>query len=195
MVREGYQDLIDYVTYKTGKSDNMARNVIKEYSSVLKDSIRKGNTVRIDGLVKIEYTTKRGYIYKNREYTLESQIEDISKRLNLGKFDVQNIIVTYLRRIRSRVLEGYQVNIIGVCYLIPKKEQDELYVCTPRVSPVLDKPELVDFVIVTENGIILEELTDEDIRFKIDVDDDIEVIYSMASQKQKRGLSLTEVDI
>lgn len=196
MIREGYQDLIDYVAYKTGKSNNMTWKVLKEYSEVLKDSIRQGNTVNIEGLVKIEYTTRRGFIYKNKEYTMEEQIEDIHDRINVDRLDVSNIVITYLKRIRQRVLEGYQVNIKGVCYLIPKEiEGEDIAICTPRVSPVLDKPELADFVIITENGMILEELTDEDIRFKIDVDEEIEYIYSIASHEQKQGLNLKEANI
>lgn len=55
MIREGYQELIDYVANQTGRSNNMTWKVLKEYSEVLKESIRYGNTVNIEGLVKIEY--------------------------------------------------------------------------------------------------------------------------------------------
>src|SRR5699024_5502430 len=103
-------------------------------------------------------------------------------------------LVTYIKRMRERVLDGYQVNLKGVCYLIPSEEQGEV-VCVPIVSPVLEKPEIADFVLTTENGLELSELGDEDLRFKIEVSEDIEYVYNIVKEDKKEGIELKQADI
>jgi len=193
MIREGYTDLINYVANITGKSYNMAWQVVKEYSTVIKEAIKRGDTVNVEGLVTITFTTKEGIVYKNREYNLDDQVDDLHENLGINKIEVKTILVNYLKRMRERVLDGYQVNLKGVCYLKPEK-RDGFCECIPRVSPVLESPELADFLITSEDGIYLIELEDADLRFRIEVDEGIEFIERKAS-KDKDKLELREVDI
>lgn len=194
MVRESYTDLINYVSTKTGKSYNMSWKVAKEFSLVVKEAIKRGDTVNIEGFVTIFFTTKYGNIYRNKEYALDDQVEDIKNNLGMNRISVKNILVTYIKRMRERVLDGYQVNLKGVCYLIPNEEQGEV-MCVPRVSPVLDKPEIADFVITTESGLELSELEDEDLRFKIEVNEDIEYVYDIVKEEKQEGIELKQADI
>lgn len=193
MIREGYAELIGYVTYRTGASRNKVWQVLKQYSEVVKEAIRRGDSVDIEGLVKITFTTKDGYIYKNRLYTLNEQVKDISESLGIDSFEVRNIVMTYLKRIQDRIKDGYQVNIKGVCYLIPTEEDGEVY-CTTRVSPVLEKPELADFLLATSEGLLLRELNEDDLRFKVDAKEDIQYLYLVAKEQEKE-LNIREVNI
>ena len=193
LAREKYGDLIEYVTYRTGASRNRVWIVLKQYSEVLKDAIRRGYTVQIEGLVEITFTTTEGYIYKNSVYGIDDQVEEISEYLELDKFEVRNIVLTYLKRMYDRLHDGYQVNVKGICYLIPTEEDGDV-VCTTRISPVLEKPEMADFLLTTENGLIFKELTGEDLRFKVEAQEDIEYLYSVAKEEEKT-LVLRKIDI
>src|SRR5699024_809885 len=192
-MREGYEDLKEFISNKTGNSINKTGKIMTGFSQVVKEAIKRGDTVEVVGLVKIYFTTTTGIIYKNNIYNLEDQLDDLEEELGLDRLEIKNVLVTYLKRIKERVLDGYQVNLKGICYLIPKKEEG-IITCIPRVSPVLYKPELADFVITTEEGIYLQELTEDDLRFKIDIDEDIEIIYELAEESSE-GLKLKEVNI
>ena len=192
-MREGYEDLKEFISNKTGNSINKTGKIMTGFSQVVKEAIKRGDTVEVVGLVKIYFTTTTGIIYKNNIYNLEDQLDDLEEELGLDRLEIKNVLVTYLKRIKERVLDGYQVNLKGICYLIPKKEEG-IITCIPRVSPVLYKPELADFVITTEEGIYLQELTEDDLRFKIDIDEDIEIIYELAEESSE-GFKLKEVNI
>jgi|SRR5690625_1516648 len=196
MAKEGYPELIDYVATRTGISKHRTWRVLKEYSKVLKESVKKGNSIEIDKLITITFTTKEGYIFENKVIDLEDQVEIVSDNLEMSEIDVRNLILTYIRRIHDRVQEGYQVNIKGVSYVIPSKDRDGEIICTPRVSPVMEKPDVADFVLSTNQGnIILKELLGEELRFKIEVSEDLEIPYKIATKDQKRKFELKEINI
>lgn len=192
-MREGYEDLKEFISTKTGNSINKTGKIMTEFSNIVKDAARRGDTINIEGIATIYFTTTQGIVYKNREYGLEEQVDDLELELGIDRLDIKSVLVTYLKRIKSRVLDGFQVNLKGICYLIPKEEEEGV-ICVPRVSPVLYKPELADFVLATEDGVFLKELTENDLRFKIDVEEDIEFIYELAVG-DKEGINLTEVNI
>lgn len=192
-MREQYEDLISYVQEVTGVSRNRAWEVLKEYSDVLKQAVKLGNDVDIEGLVDISFTSTKGYVYKNSVYGFEEQVTDVTKRLGLEEFEVRNILITYLKRIRTRLLDGYHVNIKGVCYMIPEEEDDGVVICSTRTSPVLYKPEVVDFLLLTEKGITLKELGEKDLRFNIRAKESIKYLYEVVTEERK--LELPEVQI
>src|SRR5699024_8943205 len=101
-VRESYTDLINYVSTKTGKSYNMSWKVAQEFSLVVKEASRRGDTVNIEGFVTIFFTTKYGNIYRNKEYALDDQVEEIKNNLGMNRISVKNILVTYIKRMRER---------------------------------------------------------------------------------------------
>lgn len=193
MARETYTDLIKYVEYRTGVSYNRAWLVLKEYSDVIKYAVQRGNSVEIEGLVDITFTTTEGYIYKNTVYGLDEQVEDISKNLKIDSFEVRNIVNTYLKRMYDRLIDGYQVNIKGICYMIPEEDRG-VVICSTRNSPVLKKPELADFILTTDSGLVLKEVEDKDLRFKVDAKEEVEILYEVASEGEK-GLNLKEVNV
>lgn len=194
-VKERYPELIDYVASVTGISRHRTWRVLKEFSKVLKEEVKKGNSVELEGVLRITFTTKEGYIYENRTITLKEQIEIVQDNLGVPKIDVKNILTTYIRRIRDQIQSGYQVNIKGVSYVVPKENEDNEIVCTPRVSPVLEKPDVADFVLFTEHGsLILKELLEDDLRFRVELDEDL-VPYKIATTDQKKKLELKEINI
>lgn len=191
-MRENYGDLIEYVRDTVGVSWNRSRMVLKEYSEVLKRAVKRGYSIDIDGLVDISFTTAQGYIYKNSVYGLDEQIQDVVDALGLDEFEVRNIVTTYLKRIRTRLKDGYHVNIKGICYLIPE-EVDGAVMCTTRISPVLSKPEIADFLLTTDRGIVMRELAEKDLRFNIREKEDITYLYEVVSEE--RQLDLKEVEV
>lgn len=195
MAKESYPELINYVSFKTGISYHRTWKILKEYSKVLKDSIKRGDNILIDGVLEITYTTKEGYIYNNKTSDLTLQIKHVSLNLGFDELEVRNTIITYLRRLTDRVADGYQVNIKGVCYLIPSEEFNVTQ-CKPRVSPVLKKPDTADYVISTETGnLIFKEVLGENLRFKIDISDELELPTQVMEEEQAKKLDLKQIDI
>lgn len=194
MAKEDYKELINYVANRTGVSKHRTWKVLKEYSYVLKDQVKKGNKISIEPLLTITFTTGQGLIYENKEVNLQDQIELVSENLGIPFLDVKNLIVTYVQRIYDRIQEGYQVNIKGISYLIPSKDKEGNIVCVPRVSPSMEKPDEADFVLSTSEGhIILKSLTGDDLRFRIDISDNLEIPYKLATKDRK--IELKEIKI
>lgn len=188
-----YEELVQYVLYRTGTSRNRTWEILGAYSEVLKDAAKRGYNLDIEGLVEIGFTTEE-FIYKNTVYGIDEQVRDVSNLLNLDKYEVRNVIVVYLKRIRDRLRDGYHVNIKGICSMIPTEEDDGIVKCTTRVSPVLGKPEVADFIMVTDRGIVLQELGEDKLRFSINAKEDIEYLYEVAKEKEKK-LNLKELDV
>ena len=196
MAKEEYTELIDYVMKSTGFSNHKVWRILKEYSKVLKDCIQRGNSIEIDGLISIGFTTSRGYIVNNKTIGLSEQIDMVCENLNAPPFEGKTVLTTYIRRIRDRIQEGYQVNIKGISYVIPQMGQDEDVVCMTRVSPVLKKPAVADFVISTDDGnLILRELFGHELRFKIEVSEDMNHPVRVADKDQKQVLKLEQVEL
>lgn len=193
LARESYEDLTKYVVYRTGDSKNRVGNILTEYSEVLKEAIKRGNTVKVEGLVTITFATPQGYVYQNRVYELDEQVNDVAMRLSLDSYKVRTVLLTYLKRIKHRLQDGYQVNIKGICYMVPT-EVEEGVICKTRKSPVVKSPELADFILMTDNGLVFKELTERDLRIRVEPEEEIEFLYTVATEGEP-VLSLREVNI
>lgn len=69
-------------------------------------------------------------------------------------------------------------------------------VCIPRVSPapVLEKPDVADFVLFKHRSLVLKELLENDLRFRVDLAEDL-VPYKIVTTDQKKKLELKEINI
>lgn len=164
--------------------------VIKELSAVLKNAVHRGDTIDCEGLFQISFTYSFGTIYKNHVVDVEEQIRLVGE--NLGMDNIDPLIRLYYSRIRTLVETGYQVNIKGVGYIIPKESETGVE-CTTRVSPVLKKPNMADFLVLKDSGALeLCQINGEHLRFSIVLD---EMVKTPCLVIQDRKLHFETVEI
>ncbi|MGY4876086.1 hypothetical protein [Bacillus licheniformis] len=190
--REDYRSLINYVSLRGGVSYNRAHLVVKTLSAVLKRNVKKGNSLELPGLFKIIFTSSIGTIYNNKVMGLNDQVEEVSGELKFSSHDVRSLLSLYYERMRNLVEMGYQINVKGVGYVIPKEDNEGVY-CDTRVSPALSKPEVADFFILKESGDLeLTQLGRENLRFRIELDDSIRIPFRVMTGNK---LQLDTVEI
>lgn len=141
-----YQDLIKEMQLKTGYSYFKVRTMLKELSRLIQHKINKGYNVECDGICKIYFTMTGQVIIDENYYGSENQARDLSQKMDMDLITVRNFINNYYNIIKTKIEQGYQVNIKSVCYITPKVKDDHIYLAT-RMSPQLKKPEVAEFVI------------------------------------------------
>lgn len=184
-MRETYTDIIQYVADRCGTSYHKSHTVIKEVSRVLKEHIKLGDAVHCEGLFYISFQTSVGRMYKNRVFDLEAQVKEIQERLpKISTHLVNDLVVTYYVRLHQLVSQGKQVNVKGVGYVIPTETEDGSIYCHTRVSPALEKPECVDFLLLNQEtgGLTLTYLEKEDVRFQMVADEKLHVPCIVAKE-------------
>src|SRR5699024_339857 len=100
-MREGYEDLKEFISNKTGNSINKTGKIMIGFSHVGKEAIKTGVTVEVVGIVNIYFTKTTGNIYKNNIYILEDQLDDLEEELGLDRLEIKNVLVAYLKRIKE----------------------------------------------------------------------------------------------
>ncbi|WP_193635279.1 HU family DNA-binding protein [Bacillus paranthracis] len=185
--RVKYTDLIQYVADRCGVSYHKSHRIIKELSKVLKESISRGDTIHCEGLFTISFTYKRGSIYRNRVFGIQEQVNEVMHQLGgLQEVEVIEVVKVYYRRMHDLVGQGYQVNVKGIGYVIPREGENKVY-CDTRVSPVLDKPDMADFLVLKDSGeLILEQVEKKDLRFDIQLDEKANVPYMVMKEREFR---------
>lgn len=173
--RISYTDILNYVSSRGMVSVHRARIVLSTLSKVLQDAVKTGDNLNVEGVFKIEYTSTDNHIHKNDVYGYSEQVKEVVERTKIGEQDVRNVINRYYARIRELVGLGYQVNVKGVGYVIPKEVDGGVY-CDVRVSPVLEKPVEADYLVMGEDGTLyVKTLAKEDLRFTITISDQIKI--------------------
>lgn len=182
--RVKYTDLIQYVADRCGVSYHKSHVIIKELSKVLKESISRGDTIHCEGLFTISFTYKGGSIYRNRVFGIQEQVHEVVHQLGgLPELQVIEVVKAYYKRMHDLVGQGYQVNVKGIGYVIPREGTNTVY-CDTRVSPVLDKPDMADFLVLKDSGeVALEQVEKKDLRFDIQLDEKANVPYMVMEER------------
>lgn len=141
-----YQDLIKEMQLKTGYSYFKVRTMLKELSRLIQGKISKGYNVECDGICKIYFTMTGQVIIDDNYYGSENQSRDLAHKMEMDLITVRNFVNNYYSIIKTKIEQGYQVNIKSVCYITPKVKDNHIYLAT-RMSPQLTKPEIAEFVI------------------------------------------------
>lgn len=192
--REEYTNIVDYVAVRGAVSFHKARTILTELSAVMQKALVRGDNLDVPGIFRIEYTSVKEHIYKNRLYGLDEQVADVARNKGLAENEVEKIIRLYYRRMKDLIEIGYHVNVKGIGYVIPKQDEDGVY-CDTRVSPVLEKKksEIADFVVLGDDGTLsIKQLEKEDLRFSIELSDAVVVPYQVIRGTE---LKLDVVDI
>lgn len=142
----GYQELIQEMQLRTGYSYYRVQTILKELSRLLQTSIRKGYPVECTGLCVLEFTSKGYVIVSGEFYDSLKQAQDLALVVNLDLNTTTNFVNTYYSIIKTKIEQGFKVNIKGVCYIFPRVDGDLIYIDS-RISPQLKKPEVTEFVV------------------------------------------------
>lgn len=146
-----YSDLVDILKDRNGISKHKANMLAKEYSELLKQKILEGYDLDILSIFKINYVGKDIVIEENKEYGINEQIEDLTLNLGWDKVEVKQILIDYLRLIKSKLEQGHQVNLKSIGYIVPYEEGLEVGYLV-RFSPVLELAEEITVVTLDGSG-------------------------------------------
>lgn len=147
----GYSELFTILSERTGLSNYRANLFTKAYSKLLKEKVREGYDLDILTICKVVYASKSYDILSNQEYGVKQQIEDLEEELNWGITKITDTLKEYLKIIRNKLEQGYQVNIKSVGYITPYEDETKTGYHT-RFSPVLEKAEVIHIMILDEFG-------------------------------------------
>lgn len=195
ILKEDYEEIVKYVSTKSGFSIHKVRVILTSYSKTLKLALNNGLTVNIPKLLQITFRSKRGVIYKNLEFNFSDQVRNVSYDTEYPQNEVKLVISAYLYRLRKLAEQGYRVNIKSIGYITPSQEEDGTIKVGIRISPVLEKPEIAEFLLVDKQGnIFMDELKSDEIRFKIDLAEDF-VTPKKLKFEDSRNFELEFIDI
>lgn len=190
--REDYTTIITYVASRGTVSYHRASKAISELGKVLQDAVLQGNDLNIPGIFTISYQATDSHIYRNMKYGIADQVAEVVKRTGMPENEVFRLVSLYYRRMKDLIEIGYQVNVKGVGYVIPKNDGEGVY-CDTRVSPVLEKPEVADFMMMHDDGsLYVGQLTKDELRFSIELSDEVKIPYKVLESTE---LNLKEVNI
>lgn len=183
-----YQDLIQEMQIKTGYSYFKVRTMLKELSRLLQEKVSKGYNIECDGICKIYFTMTGQVILDDIYYDSEFQARDLAIKMNMDLITVRNFINNYYTIIKTKIEQGYQVNIKSVCYITPKIKNNNIYLAT-RMSPQLKKPEVAEFVIFknlhsSKSRIVSEIVDGKKLRLAMSLDSQLNVpnrVFSVGS--------------
>ena len=125
-----YQDLIQEMQIKTGYSYFKVRTMLKELSRLLQEKVSKGYNIECDGICKIYFTMTGQVILDDIYYNSEFQARDLAIKMDMDLITVRNFINNYYTIIKTKIEQGYQVNIKSVCYITPKVKNNNIYLAT-----------------------------------------------------------------
>lgn len=162
-----YSDLVEILKDRNSISKHKSNTITKEYSELLKQKILEGYDLDILSIFKIKYVGKDIEIEENKEYGINEQIEDLTIKLNWDKLEVKQLLLDYLRLIKSKLEQGMQVNLKSIGYIVPYEEGSEAgYIV--RFSPVLELAETVTVVSLDNSGNFgITKLTKEEVYIKM----------------------------
>lgn len=176
-VKYDYQDLINEMQIVSGYSYYKARTLLRDLSKVLQHKIAKGTPIVCEGLFKIYFTSnKENNIYVGETYGILEQAQDLSVLTQRDKNEILSFLRNLYNIVKTKVEQGYQVNIKGVCYLIPTMDEHGNIFIQSRMSPQLLKPEVSEFVVFKPDGkIVAKTLEKKDLRLATDISEDLRI--------------------
>lgn len=168
--KEDYASIVERVCEISTYSYNKVRRILSKYTDTLQQALRNGKDIHVPNLVRIGFSTKGYDVIENIEYGHEEQIEDIVYLTDYRKDEVVRVVSIYLNYLQDLAKKGYQVNIQGICYIEPYTVEDtEEVKIKPRLSPVLEKPEIRDYYLHyrKDNIRVVRTLSGKELRFKL----------------------------
>lgn len=162
-----YQDLIYELQLKSGYSYFKTRTILKELSKLLQSKIYKGVPIECENICKIDYSVSKYTNLNDYYFGVTEQAKELSIKLNINELTLRNFITNYYEIILAKIEQGFQVNIKSVCYITPKKtDTGDIFIDT-RMSPQLQKPEILELVVLNKQGLILSKIFDKNIRLNM----------------------------
>lgn len=151
MKKIGYSELYSILSERTGLSNYRANLFTKAYSKILKEKVKEGYNIDILTICKVVYSSKKYDVVSNKEFGIDSQIKELTEELGWSKLDVTDTLREYLKLIRNKLEQGYQVNIKSIGYITPYENGDKSGYHT-RFSPVLEKADVLYILMVDKLG-------------------------------------------
>lgn len=164
-IKVDYKDIVSYVTARSGLSEYRTRTILTSYGNMLQQGIKRGHTVHVDGIGAIDFRYKGVDIIGNTVYKFDNQCRDVANDTGLDIGDVRRVVSLYLKRVKDLATSFHHVAVKGFLYIIPTQEEDGTYTYTTRVSPVLEKPEIADFLCRDKEGTLYVQDIEEGLRF------------------------------
>lgn len=202
-MKKGVIKLVEEFTYKLQVrdlsnrnkiSENKSRNFIKEYRRLLKGKLQGGNKVSIVGIAEVWPSVRESVneVFR-KEYGFDEQVRDLKEVLGMGKFEVSNLLTSYIRILILKLQMGYGMKVPGVFSIKPDIFGDLLGYST-RLSPTLEKPDEMVLEVRDVYGNVEEKsLVREDIIFRLGLDEDLglpnKIRYESNVNKEVRYIS------
>lgn len=157
-----YSELVEMLASLEDVSKHRASLFAKEYSEVLKSAIKDGFNITVEGLFTIKYVGKDCNVVENTDFGAKEQLIELERVLMWDRELIKRLFVSYLKLMRDKVEQGYQLNLKSVGYIVPfrDKETNELWYLT-RYSPVLELSETIKVVVMNEVGEYTVEVLEE----------------------------------
>lgn len=185
-VKYDYQDLIKEMETISGYSYFKTRTMLKDLSKLLQQSIKKGIPIETEGLFKIYFTSNRqNNIYLGTCYDVYAQAKDLSQIKQINYNEVLSFIKNYYSTIKTKIEQGYQVNIKGVCYIKPLEDSQGNIFLHTRMSPQLEKPQIAEFVVFKPDGRVVSiNIEKRDLRLATYVLEDLKIPHRVVTDNQ-----------
>lgn len=185
-----YSDLIEILKERNGISKHRANELTKEYSECLKTKLTQGYDLDILTIFRVEYVGKNIQIEENKVYGFNEQVEDIATNLNWDKVEVKRLLLDYLKLMKHKLEQGYQINLKSIGYITPFKDDKDGEVKTgyvERFSPVLTLAESLTVVVLDDKGNFgVKKLTEDEFYIRMVCSDKLEIpVFSKISKDFK----------
>lgn len=192
--REEYTEIIKYISARSNLSYTKVTTILSQYSKELQMATKRGEILELDGICTIKFTTKVASIYSNIKFDIKKQAKYVQHALGYSAIEVYNCINLYMIRIKELIEKGYRVNIKGIGYIEPVFNEKGTMEIKQRVSPMLEKPEIAEFVLMDKGDIYIETLTQKDLRFKMILNANLKLPKRLLSAEETK-LNLEYVDV
>lgn len=192
--REPYDEIVKYVSEKSLLSNHRTRKILTKLGQVLKEEVRLGKDIEIYNILKIKYTSTKGYIISNETSVLDDQIAKVTSELGYPKEEVYKAVKFYYRRLKDLIELGYRVTIKSIASVIPKEDSEGVYFKV-SISPVLltCKVDNKGFEILTDDGKrgILE-IEQDRLRYGVELHDKLK-LPSRTIESKKLDIKVIEI--
>lgn len=145
MVAEfNYKLQVEHLSKKNKISLHRARVFIKEYRRLLKHNLYVGNKIDVLGIACV-YPSIRQSVNEVFDivYNYEKQVEDLKENLSMETFEVHHLLKSYLSILINKLSMGYSIKISGVFLLKPEQFENNQLGYITRLSPSLEKPDMI----------------------------------------------------
>lgn len=182
-----YSELVDILKDRNSISKHRANTLAKEYSECLKNKLTQGYDLEILSIFSVVYVGKSTQIEENKVYGFNEQVQDVATNLNWDVVEVKMLLLDYLKLMKHKLEQGYQINLKSIGYIVPFKDEEGNSGYIERFSPVLELAENLTVVTLDDNGNFgIKKLTNEDFYIRMECSDKLDSpIFSKKSKDFK----------